>query len=424
MLALRYRAFRWERYFALGMKEDGRLEFIDTNEIKRLEQEGHKVLVWCKDPEKAVLKKVRLPHRLQKLTAPLFVVISLTNRCNLQCKHCAQPKEFEGELSTKEWKEIISDLKKTGVFGVVITGGEPLVRTDILEILHYAVDVGLEVHLKTNGTLIDRNFARSTPDPPYFSLSLSLDGWEETHDAVRGEGSFARLMKAVELLEAERDKRGLNFALNYTVMEGNVQSLNTALDFCLSHNIKLFFELALPLGKMVQDRFLSAPEDEEIEILLEAWKRRVFHFITTTGRRKRGMLLWSSEAFHPLFGGCGAARALCAIAPNGNVYPCIDFYSLGIYKMGNVTREAFASIWNDSAAADEVRRRTFDDFEECKSCEIADICNFKCPALSYALTGELTRCGATQAAKKLYTKVKEEDLIGWKKELRRKVKGE
>lgn len=146
------------------------------------------------------------------------VVWNMTRRCNLKCVHCyAQAVDPDGkdEISTSKAKEIIDDLAAFGAPVMLFSGGEPLVRKDLVELASYATGKGMRAVISTNGTLITKEKARELKEVGLSYVGISIDGTEETHDKFRGvSGSYKKALEAVENCKAEGLKVGLRFTIN------------------------------------------------------------------------------------------------------------------------------------------------------------------------------------------------------------------
>src|SRR5262245_42629968 len=137
------------------------------------------------------------------LVGPLAVHLEVIAACNLSCTHC-----FAGELprnqhplSVREMAELFADLARLGSFRLGLTGGEPLLRKDLFEILDAATDAGLHPCLTTNALLLTEEIARELGRRPLVWLNVSLEGpTAEVNDAVRGIGTFDAVLQKLELL--------------------------------------------------------------------------------------------------------------------------------------------------------------------------------------------------------------------------------
>ncbi|WP_285906259.1 12,18-didecarboxysiroheme deacetylase [Pseudodesulfovibrio pelocollis] len=147
------------------------------------------------------------------------VVWNMTQRCNLKCVHCyahaVDPSSHKDPISTDKAKEIIDDLAQFGAPVMLFSGGEPLVREDLVELAKYATGQGMRAVISTNGTLITKSKARELKEVGLSYVGISLDGAEAVHDKFRGvKGSYKQALKGVENCQAEGLKVGLRFTIN------------------------------------------------------------------------------------------------------------------------------------------------------------------------------------------------------------------
>ncbi|MHC4959484.1 MAG: radical SAM protein [Planctomycetota bacterium] len=137
---------------------------------------------------------------------PLLGTLVVTYRCDLDCAMCDLPRrgDRQAELGTEEMKGVLDAFYDLGVLGVGVTGGEPLLRKDVLEILEHGAKRGMLMHLNTNGSLVTPEMARDLASAGVASVNVSLDGPDAaTHDRLRRrEGSYARVLRAVARLTA------------------------------------------------------------------------------------------------------------------------------------------------------------------------------------------------------------------------------
>lgn len=147
------------------------------------------------------------------------VVWNMTQRCNLKCVHCyahaVDPSSQKDPISHDKAKEIIDDLAQFGAPVMLFSGGEPLVREDLVDLAKYATSKGMRAVISTNGTLITKSKARELKEVGLSYVGISLDGAEEVHDKFRGvKGSYKQALKGVENCQAEGLKVGLRFTIN------------------------------------------------------------------------------------------------------------------------------------------------------------------------------------------------------------------
>ncbi|SNR80100.1 12,18-didecarboxysiroheme deacetylase [Humidesulfovibrio mexicanus] len=162
----------------------------------------------------------KLPSHLLQFSADKkpVVVWNMTKRCNLKCVHCyAQAVNPEGtdDISTDQAKVIIDDLAAYGAPVMLFSGGEPLVRKDLVELASYATSKGMRAVISTNGTLITKEKARELKQVGLSYVGISIDGGEEIHDKFRAvPGAFKKALQGVENCMAEGLKVGLRFTIN------------------------------------------------------------------------------------------------------------------------------------------------------------------------------------------------------------------
>lgn len=171
-----------------------------------------------------------ISYRLDRgLSKPTRIIFCVTLRCNIKCKQCAiwrMPKPEE--LTTAEWKKVITDLRRwLGPYRVQLAGGETFIRKDITEIIRHATDCGVLTGVVSNGTLINRELAREISNSGLGYIHISVDGIKAgTHDEVRGiPGLHAKTMAAVDYLVEESEGSGMAICLATVISSKNVNEL-------------------------------------------------------------------------------------------------------------------------------------------------------------------------------------------------------
>lgn len=162
----------------------------------------------------------RLPSHLLQFSQDKkpVVVWNVGQRCNLKCIHCySQSKDIEylNELSTHEAKAMLDDLAEYGAPVILFSGGEPLMRSDLLELIGYAKEKGLRAVISTNGTLITLEKANELKKFGLSYVGISLDGLQETNDRFRGiHGAFDAALSGIKNCLSVGIKVGLRFTIN------------------------------------------------------------------------------------------------------------------------------------------------------------------------------------------------------------------
>jgi radical SAM protein with 4Fe4S-binding SPASM domain len=179
-----------------------------------------------------------------------IVVWNITRKCNLKCIHCYNDSGINkpcNELSTPEAKAVLDDLTEFRVPSVLFSGGEPLMRTDLFELIEYAAQRGLRTVISTNGTLITIDVAKKIKDNGVSYVGISLDGIGEVNDKFRGTaGAFDKAVKGIRNCQAA----GVRVGLRLTSTQRNVQDIAALFDFFEAEGIEraCFYHL-VPSGR-------------------------------------------------------------------------------------------------------------------------------------------------------------------------------
>jgi len=225
-------------------------------------------------------------------TSPFIVFYEVTRACDLVCKHCracAQPKRHPHELTNTQSKMLLTQLasfpKKPTL---ILTGGDPLKRDDIFDIVAHAVDLGLLTAMTPSATpLVTGDALRRLKDAGLSRLALSLDGADtEVHDSFRGvDGSYALTF---EILKNAREA-GLSLQINTTVTRRNIHQLESIAEQIAKEGIVLWSVFFLvPIGRGLEEERISAAEYEDVfEILLRHSKIQPYAIKTTEAHHYR-----------------------------------------------------------------------------------------------------------------------------------------
>jgi len=311
------------------------------------------------------------------LDAPICLTWELTYACNLACLHClsSSGKRDPQELSTRQCKDVIDELQRMQVFYVNIGGGEPTVRPDFWELVDYATDHQVGVKFSTNGVRITPAVARKLAASNYVDVQISLDGaTAEVNDAIRGRGSFAMVVRALQNL---KDAGFRDTKISVVMTRHNVEQLDEFKALADRFGATLRITRLRPSGR-------GADVWDELHPTARQ-QRRLYDWLTTHGDG----VLTGDSFFHlsaygqalPGLNLCGAGRVVCLIDPLGDVYAC-PFAIHESFLAGNIVRDGgFGTVWRESELFRELRSPTTGG--ACAKCAHFDTCRGGCMAAKF-----------------------------------------
>ena len=193
-----------------------------------------------------------------------LIAWEVTRSCNLACRHCraeAHPEPYDGELSTAEAKALIDTFPQVGNPIVIFTGGEPMLRPDVYDLIRYTTDRGLRCVMAPNGTLISESEAKKIRDAGVQRCSISIDAdTAEKHDAFRGvPGAFDAAMNGIANLK----RVGVPFQINTTVTRNNLADFRRIFNLCSDLGAEAWhIFLLVPMGRASElaDQVITADE--------------------------------------------------------------------------------------------------------------------------------------------------------------------
>lgn len=311
------------------------------------------------------------------IQGPSLISWNLTQRCNLACAHCyidASTVPGEGELSESECHRVIDEmaLLSSGAM-LVLSGGEPLLREDILSIARRAASRGLVPVVGANGTLLSKEIARDLKICGVVAVGISLDSAQPAlHDSIRGMTGAWKL--AVSGIQAAQEA-GLQVQIQATVMQSNRQEVPALIDMASRMGVRafnLFFLVCTGRGQKASD--LSPAQYEEVLRGLAELQPRYPGLIVRARCAPHFVRLAPGIDGGP---GCMAARSYCRITPRGDVTPCPYLPVVA----GNLRRQSFSEIWGTSPHLQALRLESSKG--KCGACEFSQSCG-GCRARAYA----------------------------------------
>ena len=335
------------------------------------------------------------------------VIWNLTRRCNLSCLHCyssSKDVRYRGEIDAAAAISVVDDLASMPVTAVVLSGGEPLLRDDVIEIARHSVARGIHTSLSTNGALIRPEHAAALRDAGIAYVGISLDGKEATHDVFRGrKGAYRDSLSGLRLC---RDS-GLMVGIRTTLTRVTRDEIPYICDLAEREGVeRLYFShmVYAGRGKLHESADLSLDGTRgALEVLIERAltyhaSRRPMEIVTGNNDADGVYLDMRLRALFPdrafavrqalvRWGGNSSGRLIANIDSVGNVHPD-PFWSH--YSLGNVRRRPFSEIWTD--LSDPLLRKLNNAPRplggRCGRCPRLDICNGNTRVRAEWVTGD------------------------------------
>lgn len=352
----------------------------------------------------------KLPSHLLQFSADKkpVVVWNMTRRCNLKCVHCyAQAVDVDGqdEISTQQAKVMIDDLAAFGAPVMLFSGGEPLVRQDLVELARHATTKGMRAVISTNGTLISKEKAKELKEVDLSYVGISMDGGEEVHDKFRGvSGSFKKAIKGIENAKAE----GLKVGLRFTINRLNVQEIPKL--FQLMEDLEIpricFYHLVYSGrgSELVKEDLSHADTRKVVDLIMDKTRAMFDKGLTkevlTVDNHADGPYLWmrmqkedpkrAAEVFELLqFNeGNSSGRGIGCISWDGQVH-ADQFWRN--HTFGNVLERHFSEIWTDPnlELLPQLKEKTKHVKGRCADCRFLNICAGNFRARAEAVYGDV-----------------------------------
>jgi len=351
-----------------------------------------------------------LPSHLLQFSADKkpVVVWNVTRRCNLKCVHCyahAQNRAFSDELSTQEGLNVLDDLAQFGSPVVLFSGGEPVMRPDLVELAGHAVSKGMRAVISTNGTLITPAVARELKTVGLSYVGISLDGMEQINDRFRGvAGAFRKALEGIQACQEAGIKVGLRFTINRL----NAGEIPAIFDLLEKHDIPriCFYHLVYAgRGSKLVEQDLSHQESRSavdliIDRTADLHRRGKAKEVLTVDNHADGPYVYlrllresSNRAADVLQllkmnEGNNSGRGIGCISWDGSVH-ADQFWRH--YSFGNVRARPFSEIWTDCSnlLMKQLKDKKLHVKGRCARCTWLDLCGGNFRVRAEAATGDL-----------------------------------
>jgi pyrroloquinoline quinone biosynthesis protein E len=316
---------------------------------------------------------------------PLALIAELTHRCPLHCVYCSNPLELQvrtRELSTEDWSRVFQEAAALGVLQADFTGGEPLTRPDILELIRAARAAGLYVNLITSGLPLDESRLDALVQAGLDHFQLSFQGArEEIAQEISGTKAHSQKLRVLEWLKRHR----VAVTLNFVIHRRNIDQLPEMLALAESSSAsRVEFANVQYYGWAFANRDSLLPTREQltqsIDFLKKAQER-------VAGRIKIEYVVPDYYAKYPkpCMGGWG--RKLMLITPNGDALPCHAARVIPSLSFENVKDRTLREIWEESDAFQKFRGEAWMQ-EPCKTCDRRALDFGGCRCQAFLLAGD------------------------------------
>ncbi|GGP25039.1 pyrroloquinoline quinone biosynthesis protein PqqE [Silvimonas amylolytica] len=317
---------------------------------------------------------------------PLAILLELTHRCPLRCAYCSNPLALTPrahELSTADWCAVLDQAAELGVLQIHFSGGEPMAREDLPELVSHATRVGLYSNLITSGVLLDDARLGELVDAGLSHVQLSFQGLDEvTADALSGfRGGAARKCEALARVKAA----GLALTLNFVVTRQNAGQLDAILRYADEQGIaRVEVANTQYYGWALQNRAALMPsliQLEQMSQLVEAWREK------TRGRMVIDYVMPDYYGRRPKACMGGWARRFLNVMPDGTIVPCHAAQTLKHLEFPRFPASTLASAWFESPAFSAYRGTDWMP-EPCRSCDAKEKDWGGCRCQALALAGD------------------------------------
>jgi radical SAM protein with 4Fe4S-binding SPASM domain len=325
---------------------------------------------------------------------PHLIAFELTRRCRFDCKHCrAEAGRVNEELTTEQCRKILTSVAGFSKCVLILTGGEPMERSDIYELIRYGRDLGLRMVMATCGYTITDESIANLKEAGILALSISLDGSSaQTHDKFRQtDGAFD---SAIEAAKSAR-RTGIRFQINTTITKSNLPEISAIAKLAEelgAYCFNPFILVPTGRGEKIASEVLEPAEYEKLlQDLLRLKEKSPIEVRVTCGpqfaricRQTELVSTKSSQTIVNSVSGCMGGRGFGFISYRGDVQTC-GFLDI---SAGNLVENSFdfGKIWVESQLLKEIRNLSAYR-GNCGICEYLDVCG-GCRARAYAMAGD------------------------------------
>jgi PqqA peptide cyclase len=322
---------------------------------------------------------------LDGLGIPMWLTLELTYKCPLHCPWCSNPLDFDkfkNELTTEEWKKVLREGRKMGALQLGFTGGEPMLRDDLEELVAYSEDLGYYTNLITSGVGLTPKRLRALKKAGLKQIQLSVQsGSKELSKKLVGVDVFDQKMDVFEDIKSQ----GFPMVLNIPICKQNIGETRQMLEMAEKLGVE-YIEFAnvqyYNWAMLNRDEFMPSREQiEEAESIVKEFRERLgnamqIYFVIPD---------YYDDRPKACMNGWGAIHL--TIGPTGEALPCQEARVIKGLEFPNVRDEPLDWIWNNSPVFNAYRGNDWMK-DPCKSCDEKEDDHGGCRCQAYLLTGD------------------------------------
>lgn len=343
--------------------------FINTNNLKIL----------LKTKENVIEDQLEIYKLLEEHRVPFKAHIELTGNCNLNCYYCyAKGLRKQQDLTTEQLKKIIDSLYDAGVIILEITGGEPLIRKDFIEILRYINKKGFIVNLFTNALNINEEILSELKNgrTSLISTSLLAPDSEKCDELTGVKGSFERIINSIKLIK----NSGIPYRVACCITNENINLYEEYEKIRKKYKFKIIYGIDV-------DPTYNGLENVKDFRLSENDAQRLKKIINVENITIKDLL--------PEYR-CNAGKNKLCISNNGDFLICYKYREV----IGNIVKDDFSKLWS-SPKIQEILNNKFKKEDKCKKCEITEYCYY-CPGIMSMYEDKSEMCNKAKVLYKLF----------------------
>ena len=330
--------------------------------------------------EKWKLKKLEAvaseQERLKKTHPLRHLFLELTLQCNEHCLHCGSNCSSRPcpTVSAADYHALLAKVKRDfegRLPFLALTGGEPLLRKDFLDIANDAHDMGFVWGITSNATLINKAMAREMSRAGMYSISVSVDGPEAVHDRIRERpGAYREAMRGIEALIGECGSA--NLQITSVINHGSIGELDRMFECFVGLDIDSWRIVDMePIGRAKLNPDLLLTPDERLRLLDFIREKREMRYPVTYGCCHYLGLKYEREV-RDWFFCCQAGRTVASVMTNGDIGACLNIPRNSRTVQGNIYRDDFSRVWEEKF--EFFRGDWADESAECSACPHKRFC--------------------------------------------------